>query len=220
MDCAAACSTRGRVAPIFAIAPVVFAALAEGLGPCGAASPLDTGQGDWWALTLAAIFASDSTAAAVLRAAAAKATVLLEVMPLALGPVGFGIVSAAPAEDACGVCQPLCFGGLAATCIAVGPGRLLEVPCHAMPPGGLSPLAVQIVCHALSPGGLIVVLAAGGEPWMLPATAAAVTTRWWAAATAAAAAAAALCEPAWVCSSSESSPPASAKQRPAIACLH
>ena len=120
---------------------------------------------------MAAIFASDSTAAAVLRAAAAKATVLLEVVPLALGPVGFGIVSAAPAEDACGVCQPLCFGGL-------------------------SPLAVQVVCHALSPGGLIVVLAAGGEPWMLPAMAAAVTTRWWAAAAAAAAAAATLCEPA------------------------
>ena len=133
-----------------------------------AASPLDTGQRDGWALSMAAIFASDSTAAAVLRAAAAKATVLLEVVPLALGPVGFGIVSAAPAEDACGVCQPLCFGGLAATYIAVGPG-------DAMPPGGLSLLAVQIVCHALSPGGLIVVLAAGGEPWMLPAMAAAVT---------------------------------------------
>ena len=74
-------SRTGRVAPIFAIALAFHtalelqAALDTGLQPA-----LDTGVEGLWALPLA-IFASCSTAAAVLRAAAAKAIVLLEVMP-------------------------------------------------------------------------------------------------------------------------------------------
>ena len=115
---------------------------------------LDAGQAGFLALSLAS-FANTSAAAAVLRAAATKAAVLLEPAPVVLGIFGFGTIVAAPRDDACGDCQPLCVGGHGGTDIVSAGGA-----CHALPPGELIPHGERGVCE---------------EPWTLPAMAAAVT---------------------------------------------
>ena len=102
-----------------------------------------------------ASFAKVSAAAAVLRAAATKAAVVLEPAPVVLGIFGFGTIVAAPRDDACGDCQPLCVGGHGGTDIVSAGGA-----CHALPPGELIPHGERGVCE---------------EPWTLPAMAAAVT---------------------------------------------
>ena len=202
LDAAAAvCSETGNVAPIFACAIAFDIALAEGLEtsldtgqgdlPCSPSS-LDTGWGGFVSLTLA-IFASTSTAAALLRAAAAK-TAVLPGLPWAFGPLGFGIVAAAPADDACGFCHGLCVGGI----ITAAPAEDDCGVCQGFCFGGLSATYIGGACHAFCPGGELIVdipagdpggraLDADGEPWMLPAMAAAVTDRRCATAAAAAA---------------------------------
>ena len=102
-----------------------------------------------------AMFANCSTAAAALRAAAAKAAVLLEPAPVVLGIFGFGTIVAAPRDEACGDCQPLCVGGHGGTYIVSAGGA-----CRAFPPGELIPHGERGVRE---------------EPWTLPAMAAAVT---------------------------------------------
>ena len=150
----AAWSNASNVGPMFAYdLPPNALAVAEDW-------TLDTGQEGFWALSLAT-FTSCSTAAAVMRATAAKAAVLLEAAPTALGPFGFGIISAAPGDPACGVCQPLCFGGLDTKFI---PG----CTCHAFPCGKLLVLITAGGARGRT-------FAASGEPWMRPAMAAAVT---------------------------------------------
>ena len=162
LDAAAtAWSRTGKVAPMFAIALPSQIALAEGLGSWRSPSALDTGQLGFWALSLAT-FACCSTATAVRRAAAALAAVLLlEATPTAVCPFGFGNITAAPGDPACGVCQPLCLGGLDTKFIPGG-------ACHAVPCGKL-----LVLITAGGAGGRT--FAASGEPWMLPAMAAAVT---------------------------------------------
>ena len=137
LDAAAACSETGNVAPMRR-----------------RTLALDTGQAGFLALSLAS-FANASAASAVRRAAAAKAAALLEPAPVVLGISGFGTIVAAPRDDACGDCQPLCVRGHGGTDIVSAGGA-----CHALPPGELIPHGERGVCE---------------EPWTLPAMAAAVT---------------------------------------------